>query len=70
MPYKRLSEITNEEYEERIIKLKKIMIKQKLDVIFLTEEVNIRWISGYWVMTMEDGWMPTVVIIPYSDKHL
>lgn len=61
-------EFEKEEYENRIDKLKNVMYKNNLDAVILTEEENIRWISGYWVFTMRDGNMPTVVIIPYSDS--
>lgn len=61
-------EFKKEEYENRLNKLKEVMHEKRLDAVILTEEENIRWISGYWVFTMQDGSMSTVVIIPYSDN--
>ena len=62
-------EFEREEYKNRLNKIKAVMFEKNLDAVVLTEEENIRWISGYWVFTMQDRCMPTVVIIPYSDKR-
>ncbi len=67
--YENFTEITEKEYESRLDKLKKAMFEQKLDAVILTEEENIRWISGFWVSIMEDGWSSTAAIIPSSDEE-
>ena len=61
-------EFPRQEYENRLSKLKAAMSQADLDAVVLTEEVNIRWLAGYWVFTMMDGTMPTAVIVPLSDR--
>lgn len=62
-------EFKKEEYKDRLNKLKTVMLEKNLDAVILTEEENIRWISGYWVFTMQDRCMPTVVIVPYTENE-
>jgi Xaa-Pro aminopeptidase len=54
------------EYRKRLKDFREVMEKEDLDAVILTEEENIRWMSGYWVFTMQDGAMNTAVIIPRS----
>lgn len=61
-------EISREEYLKRLRDLRSVMDRRGLDAIILTEEENIRWVSGYWVFTMQDGAMNTAVIIPHSES--
>lgn len=61
-------EFRKEEYQNRLTDLKRKMKEEKVDAIVLTEEENIRWLSGYWVFTMEDSNMPTALVIPYQDN--
>ena len=56
------------EYKKRLDKLRTVMKEKELDAVILTEEENIRWLSGYWVFTMQDGGMNTVVIAPFADE--
>ena len=61
-------EFDRSEYLKRIKDLRKVMEETGLDAVVLTEEENIRWISGYWVFTMQDGSMNTAVIVPRSSR--
>lgn len=56
------------EYERKLDGLRSAMGEKELDAVILTEEENIRWLSGYWVFTMQDGAMNTAIIVPLSDK--
>ncbi len=63
------AEITEAEYQERLDMLRMVMRRKGIDVVVLTEETNIRWLSGYWVLLMQDGWSPTAAVIPSSDAQ-
>ena len=63
------NEITLDEYRHRLTKLRESMTRDRLDAVVLTEETNIRWLSGYWVLIMQDGWSPTAVIVPAADDR-
>ncbi len=56
------------EYKKRLDGLRSVMKEKDLDAVILTEEDNIRWLTGYWVFTMQDGGMNTVAIVPLSDE--
>jgi len=59
-----LSEISRIEYEQRLDKLRAAMAAAALDAVILTEEANVRWLTGYWVCIMHDGWSPTAAVVP------
>lgn len=59
-----VSEISRTEYEQRLAGLRAAMAVADLDVVILTEETNVRWLTGYWVCIMHDGWSPTAAVVP------
>jgi len=66
---KDFAEFSDEEFHDRLTKLRAIMRRKSVDVALLTETENIRWIAGYWTFVMGDNLIPTAVIVPASDKN-
>ncbi|MCL5987149.1 MAG: Xaa-Pro peptidase family protein [Actinobacteria bacterium] len=63
-------EFKKEEFESRLNRLKDMMVREGLDAVILTEEENIRWVSGYWVFVVSQiKFMSHVVIVPSSDSE-
>lgn len=67
MNHEQLKGITQTEYEDRLVKLKRSMREKNIDAVLLTDEKNIRWACGFWVLITEDGWSPTALVVPRSD---
>lgn len=61
-------EFPKEEFNRRLNILRRSLSEENIDIAILTGEENIRWISGYWVFTMSDHSIPTLIIIPSSEN--
>lgn len=55
---------TNEEYRERLQKVKRAMAEQGMDVFFLTEPANMNWVSGYDAMSF---YVPQGVVVSLEE---
>ena len=57
--------ISQREYEQRIEKVRKVLIRRKLDVLYLTSGTSFFYLTGYSYITTE---RPAALIIPVDDE--
>lgn len=57
--------ISRKEYERRIEKVREALVKKKLDALYLTNEVSIFYLTGYYYIATE---RPAALIIPVDNE--
>jgi len=56
------------EYENRLAKIQKLMVSERMDAILLTTQVDIEYYTGFKTQFFESPTRPWFVLIPLNDK--